>query len=199
VNRRRSYDEKSTLGWIQFWKQVRKGLDKGVDDDPNVAIARLVQHFGVPAIGEALEQYIDNLPNNFERRWRERREARVSEEKEAQRRARNPKMAGRKHKRTETVLLCVWLTVRRTMRLKGKTAVEECKLLVKPPSRREASRWRGLLLYHDPHAGPYYVQTPANLRDIYNDAVRYYSAGPERLKRHWETQLETFLCLGGGV
>jgi len=77
------------------------------------------------------------------------------------------------------------------MRLKGKTAVEACKLLVKPPSRREASRWRGLLLYHDPHAGPYYVQTPANLRDIYNDA--------ERLKRHWETQLETFLCLGGGV
>jgi hypothetical protein len=185
--------------WIQFWKQVREGLDKGVDDDPNLAIARLAQEFGVPAIGAALEQYVENLPRNFELRWRERREARVCEEKEAQQRARNPKLAGRKHKRSDIVLLSVWLTVQRTMRHKGKTALEACKLLVKPPSRREASRWPGLLLYRDPHAGPYYVKTPANLRDIYNDAVKYYSAGPERLKRHWETQLETFLCLGSGV
>jgi hypothetical protein len=185
--------------WILFWKRVREGLDKGVDDDPDVAVARLVQQFGVPAIADALRQYIENLPSNFELRWRERREARICEEKEARQRARNPNRAGRKPKRSDIVLLSVWLTVQRTMRLKGMTTIEACKLLVKPPSRREASHWRGLLLYRDPHAEPYYVKTPATLRDIYNDAVRHYSNAPARLKQHWDTQLETVLCLGGGV
>ena len=85
------------------------------------------------------------------------------------------------------------------MRLKQKTAFDAYKFLAKAPSRREATRWPGLLLYRDPDAGTYYVKTQGNLRDIYNDAVKYYSTGSERLKRHWDASLEAFLCMGGDV
>jgi hypothetical protein len=160
-----------------------------------VAVQRLVQEFGFLTVVDAVEQYIENLPSNFERRWRSRHEARLRAEKEAQRGARNPHGAGRKARRSDIVLLGVWLTVREAMRQKGLTALEACKLLVKPPSRREAARWPGLLLYRDPLAGPYHVKTPANLRDIYYDAVSRYRGLPEGLRRQWDVLLETSLGL----
>jgi hypothetical protein len=185
--------------WIEYWKLIHQGLQDEVYDDPAVAIARLVRQFGIFEVETEIVEHIWNLPSIFEQRWRERREARVRDEKEAKQRARNPNRAGRGHQRSEIVLMSVWLTVQRTMQLKRTNVVDACKLLVKAPSRREATRWPGLLIYHEPHKRAYYVRTPTNLRDIYNDAVKYYSAGSEGLKRHWETNLETFLRLGGAV
>jgi hypothetical protein len=87
------------------------------------------------------------------------------------------------------------------MRLEGLTTVKAYKRLVKPPSRREASCWPGLLLYRDYtlDEADYYVKTAETLRDVYNDAVKRYTAGPERLRRHGEAQLERFLSLSGKV
>jgi hypothetical protein len=188
--------------WIHFWKHIRDGLEKGRDDDPVVAVAGLVQQFNLHIVEEALERYVENLPMNFEARWRGRHEARLRREEQARQRARNPNNAGRKPQRSDPVLLGAWLIVQRSMRLEGLTAVDACKRLVKPPSRREASGWLGLLLYRDntvdsADSRPYYVKTPETLRDIYNDAVKRYTAGPERLRRHWEAQLEHFLSFPG--
>jgi hypothetical protein len=184
--------------WTTFWKRIREGLENGVDDDPVVDIQRLVQKYSFFPVLDAVEQYIENLPSNFERRWRDRHEARVRAEKERRRKLRNPYGAGRKPQRSDIVLLTVLLIVQKAMRLEGLTAVDACKKLVKPPSRREASRWPGLFLYRDPQSGPYYVKTATNLRDIYNDALARYRAGPESLRRNWNTQLETSLGLGAG-
>jgi hypothetical protein len=179
--------------WTRFWKRIREAREAGREDDPLVEIQRLIEKFGIPVVVEAIDKYFENLPNNFERRWRNRRRERVRKEEEAQRKARNPYGAGRKAQRSDIVLFGVWLVVRRAMRLDGITAVDACKKLTRPPSRREASRWRGLFLYQDPQAGPYYVKTPGTLRDIYNDAVKRYRGGPEHLRRQWDAQLETVL------
>ncbi len=182
-----------------YWKRIHNGLESGVDDDPTISIARLVKQFGFYRINDAFHEYAWNMGFNFDLRWQEIRKERIRQEKETQQKERNnPNGAGRRRKRSDVVLISVWLIVQRTMRLQRTTAVQACKLLVKAKSRREATRWPGLLLCRDPHAGPYYVKTPANLRDIYNDAVKYYSTGSERLKRFWEGNLEVFLGMGGG-
>jgi hypothetical protein len=185
--------------WTQFWKQIQDGVANGVDDDPAVALDRLVQKFRLPVLVEAFEQYIENLPRNFELRWRKCRAERLRTEEEVRQKAQNPNRAGRKPKRSDIVLLGVWLIVRRDMRLKGLTAFQACKLLVKPPTRREAARWHGLLLSNNPDSGPYYVKTPATLRDIYNDAVSCYRSGPERLRRAWDVHLDNFSGFSGRV
>ena len=124
-----------------------------------------------------------NLPSVFEEHWQKCREARLQEEREAQQRARNPHKAGANLKRSKMGLLTVWLIVERTKRFTRTKTPAACKLLAKPPSRREASQWPDLLVYRDPRTGPYYVKTPGNLRDVYNNAVRHYSAGSETLRR----------------
>jgi hypothetical protein len=179
--------------WVAYWKRIHVGLASGADDDPGVVLARIANQFGICQVRIALCEYIKNSPSNFERRWRKRHEARLREEKKAQQNARNPHMAGRKSKRSEIVLMTVWLLVERTKSFQRTTALAACKLLVKAPSRRSASRWPGFLLYNDPCSGGYYVQTPENLRDIYYDALRHYSLGSDGLKRSWDTILETLL------
>ena len=182
--------------WVAYWKRIREGLENGIGDDVAVAVARLAEKFGMHQIQNAISEYIENLGSNFERRWCEHREARVREQDEINQRLRNPKGAGRKSKRSDQVLMAAWLLVQKSMRLKGLSGVRDaCKLLVKPPTRREASRWPGLLLYrdyaaNDRAAGSYYIKTPENLRDVYNDAVELYEAGPESLRQRWQAYLD---------
>jgi hypothetical protein len=181
--------------WIAYWRRIREGLQNGVHDDAAVAVARLMKKFGVHQIESAVADHIENLGSSFERRWRAHREARLQEEAASNRRVRNPRGAGRKSKRSDIVLLAVWLVVQQTMRQKGLEIREACKLLVKPPSRREASRWPGLPVYRDltavdAQAGSYYVENAETLRDIYYDAVTRYENGPETLRRHWQVLLE---------
>jgi hypothetical protein len=183
--------------WIAYRRRIQEGLQNGVQDDAAVSVARLMEKFGVHQIEAAVADYIENLGSSFERRWREHREARLREQEASSRRVRNPRGAGRKSKRSDLVLLGVWLLVQQSVRQKGLTTPQACELLVKAPSRREASRWPGLLLYRDPtaaeaQAGSYYVKTGGNLRDVYNDAVSRYNTGPEALRQHWQMLLKRF-------
>jgi hypothetical protein len=181
--------------WVAYWRRVEEGLQNGAQNDAAVAVARLIRQFGVHQIEAAVADHIENLGSSFERRWRAHHEARLREQEARDNRARNPRGAGRKRKRLDIVLLGAWLVVEQTMRHKGLEIREACKLLVRPPSRREASGWPGLLLYRDPTAvdaqkGSYYVKTAETLRDIYYDAVTLYDTGPETLRRYWQGLLE---------
>jgi hypothetical protein len=181
--------------WNAYWRRIKEGLQNGVHDDAAVAVARLMEQFGVHQIEAAVADYIENLGTSFERRWGAHREATLCEQEARNKRDRNPRGAGRKRKRSDVVLLGAWLVVNQTMRQNGLTTPKACELLVKAPSRREASRWPGLLLYRDstaaePQAGSYYIETAGNLRDVYNDAVARYNAGPETLRRHWQMLLD---------
>ncbi len=172
---------------VAYWKRIREGRD----DDPAVALARLIQKFGIITIEAALQEYIDNIPSNFERRWKERNEALA----EGVRRLRNPRRAGRRRTHSDEVLMAAWLLVQKCMSTKGLNAKEACELLAKPPTRRGANLWPGILLHYDrtqsdPKARSYYVKTPGNLRDVYNEAVAMYKGGPEALRRHWDATLE---------
>jgi hypothetical protein len=183
--------------WTEFWGRVHEGLEKGANDDPDVAVARTVQQFGLSTALEAVERHIDNLPSNFENRWKARRQARICEQEEAERQVRNPYGAGRKTKRSDLALLAAWLIVEKCMRSERLTVAGACRELAKPPLRREASQWPGLLLecdYTAPdlYSGSYYVKTPETLRDIYNDARARYRSGPENLRQHWRSLLEGF-------
>jgi hypothetical protein len=178
-----------------YWKRVERGLQRDADDDPSVSTARLIRRFGLDRVVAAVDEFIENLPSNFERRWRERRAARLQAAEEAKRNARNPNKAGRKRKRTDEVLLGVWLVVTKCMRTRGVTAVRACQALTKPPSRRQAALRRGLLVHRDytvsdPDQGSYYIKTADTLRDVYYDALDRYNSGPEKLRHHWDSLLQ---------
>jgi hypothetical protein len=179
--------------WTAFWERIYGSRQDTVVDDPVVGIHRLVQQFGLAPVIEAVQQYYDNLAFNFEHRWRSRHEARLRAEEVAQQQERNPYGAGRKVQRSDIALFGVWLIVNRTMRIEGLTAAAACRKLVTPPSRRGASRWRGLLLYKDRASGPYYVNTAETLRDLYYEAVSRYRGLPEGLRRQWDVTLATSL------
>ncbi|HUK11221.1 MAG TPA: hypothetical protein VLX09_25370 [Stellaceae bacterium] len=174
-----------------YWKRIRDGRQKGITDDPAVAIAGLMQRFGPIAIEAAVQEYIENLPSSFDRRWREYHAG----IEEANQRARNPRRAGRKHRRSDNVLMAAWLIVNKCMRTKGLTARDACKILGRSPTRRGAAQWPGLLLYRDytstgARPNSYYVKTPENLRDIYLDAKKRHRDGPEGLRQQWQWILE---------
>jgi hypothetical protein len=184
--------------WSAFWNRINQHQKGGTVDNPVVAVHRLAQQFGISAVIEAVQQYFDNLPFNFEHHWRSRREARLRAEDVAQQQQHNPYGAGRKVQRSDVSLFGVWLIVNRTMRIDGLTTAAACRKLVKPPSRRGASRWRGLLLHKDRESAPYYVNTAETLRDLYYEAVSRYRGLPEGLKRQWDVTLATSLGVRGG-
>jgi hypothetical protein len=180
-----------------YLKRIEAGLERGVDDDVAISTARLIRRFGVTQVVAAVDEFIENLPSTFERRWRKRRTARLQAEEEARLNDRNPNRAGRKRKRTDEALLGVWLVVTKCMRTGGVTAVRACQLLTKPPSRREAPHWPGLRVHRDytvsdPNQGSYDIRTAETLRDVYYDALTRYESGPDRLRRHWESLLQGF-------
>jgi hypothetical protein len=183
--------------WGAYLKRIEAGLNRGADDDVAISTARLIRRFGVTQVVAAIDEFMENLPNAFERRWRERRAARLQAEEEARLNERNPNRAGRKRKRTDEALLAVWLVVTKCMRTRGLKAFPACQLLTKPPSRRKAAHWPGLRVHRDytvsdPDQGSYDIRTAETLRDVYYDALARYESGPERLRRHWESLLQGF-------
>jgi hypothetical protein len=145
----------------------------------------------------AVDEYIENLPSNFEGHWRKHRTARLQAEEEARLNARNPNRAGRPRKQNDDVLLAVWLRVTKCTRTRGVGLVDACKILTKRPSRREAALWPGLLIYRDytvpdPTKGSVYIETAENLRYCYYRARARYNNGPDSLRRHWEALLQLY-------